>query len=167
MTLLTVHGKRPVIPASAFIAEGAFVIGDVQLADDVNIWFTAVLRGDINRITVGPRTNIQDGAVVHVTHELPAVIGEEVTVGHRAIIHACTVGDGCLVGMGSVILDGAVIGSRSLIAAGALVLQAARIPDGSLVAGVPGRVVRRLTEVEQLQIKESALHYVDYARAFR
>jgi carbonic anhydrase/acetyltransferase-like protein (isoleucine patch superfamily) len=149
------------------VADGAYLIGDVRLERDVSVWFTAVLRGDINSITVGERTNIQDGAVVHVTHELPAVLGADVTVGHRAIVHACTVGDGSLIGMGSVVLDGAVIGPRCLVAAGAVVLQGSTIPEGSLVAGVPGKVIRRLTGEEQQQILESALHYVEYARAFR
>jgi gamma-carbonic anhydrase len=167
MPSLALHGRIPEVHPSAFVAAGAFLVGDVHLAEDVSIWFTAVLRGDINRIAVGARTNIQDGAVVHVTHDLPAVIGEEVTVGHRAIVHACTVGDRTLVGMGSVLLDGAVIGSNCLIAAGAVVLQASRIPEGSLVAGVPGRVIRTLSDAEKLQIRESALHYVEYARAFR
>jgi carbonic anhydrase/acetyltransferase-like protein (isoleucine patch superfamily) len=167
MPILTVNGSTPIIHPSAFVAEGAFVIGHVTLAREASVWFTAVLRGDINSITVGERTNIQDGAVVHVTHELPAVLGSDVTVGHRAIVHACMVGDGSLIGMGSVVLDGAVIGQRSLIAAGAVVLQGSRIPEGSLVAGIPGRVIRQLTAAEQLQIRESALHYVEYAGAFR
>jgi carbonic anhydrase/acetyltransferase-like protein (isoleucine patch superfamily) len=164
---LSFHGRTPAVPPSAFLAGGAYLIGDVTLGEDASVWFTAVLRGDINSITVGARTNIQDGAVVHVTHELPAVIGNDVTVGHRAIVHACTVGDGSLVGMGSVVLDGAVIGPSCLIAAGAVVLQGARIPAGSLVAGVPGRVLRPLTEEEKRQLLDSALHYVEYARAFR
>jgi gamma-carbonic anhydrase len=167
MPVVTMNGSMPKVHPSVYLAEGAFLIGDVDLAEDVSIWFTAVLRADINRISVGARTNIQDGAIVHVTHELPTFIGDEVTVGHRAIVHACSIGDCCLVGMGSVVLDGAIVGPHCLIAAGAVVLQEARIPEGSLVAGVPGRVVRQLTGVEKLQLKESALHYVEYARAFR
>jgi len=167
MPLVPVNGRTPGVPPSAFVADGAYLIGDVRLERDVSVWFTAVLRGDINSITVGERTNIQDGAVVHVTHELPAVLGADVTVGHRAIVHACTVGDGSLIGMGSVVLDGAVIGPRCLVAAGAVVLQGSTIPEGSLVAGVPGKVIRRLTAEEQQQLLESALHYVEYARAFR
>ncbi len=167
MPCRTLHDRTPVLPASAFLAEGAWLIGNVTLGDDASVWFGAVLRGDINRITVGARTNIQDGAVVHVTHELPAVIGADVTVGHRAIVHACTVGEGSLVGMGSVVLDGAVVGPACLIAAGAVVLQGAVVPAGSLVAGVPGRVIRQLTEAECLQLLDSAAQYVGYARAFR
>lgn len=159
-------GREPVVPASAFIAGGAQVIGSVELAEDVGIWFNAVLRGDINRITVGARTNIQDGAVVHVTHDLPAVIGADVTVGHQAIVHACTVEDGCLIGMGSVVLDGAVVGRESLVAAGAVVLQNARIPPGSLAAGVPARVLRPLTDDEKRGLRDSAAQYVGYARRF-
>ena len=167
MAVVTLGDHAPRIHPSVFVADGAYVIGDVEIAADASIWFTAVIRGDINRITIGERTNIQDGAVVHVTHELPAVIGADVTVGHHAIVHACTIGAGSLIGMGSVVLDDAVIGPECLVAAGAVVLQHARIPEGSLVAGVPARVLRQLTEDEGRQLRESAQQYVTYARRFR
>jgi carbonic anhydrase/acetyltransferase-like protein (isoleucine patch superfamily) len=154
------------VHASVFIADGARVIGSVRIAEDASIWFNAVLRADINSITVGPRSNIQDGAVVHVTHDLPAVIGADVTVGHQAIVHACTVEDGCLIGMGSVVLDGAVVGTGSLVAAGAVVLQNTRIPPGSLAAGVPARVIRQLGDEERRQLRQSAIDYAGYARRF-
>ncbi len=143
------------------------LIGDVRIAADASIWFNTVVRADINTISIGERTNIQDGSVLHVTEELPVAIGTDVTVGHRAVIHACTVGDCCLIGMGAVLLDAAVIGRSSLVAAGSVVLPKSRVPDGSLVAGVPARVVRRLSDEEIRQIKDSALHYISYARQYR
>lgn len=167
MPCVPCQGREPAVHPSVYIAGGAQVIGDVDLAEDVNIWFNAVLRGDINRITVGARTNIQDGAVVHVTQALPAVIGADVTVGHQAIVHACTVEDCCLIGMGSVVLDGAVVGTGSLVAAGAVVLQGARIPPGSLAAGVPAKVLRSLTAEEREALRTSAADYVGFARRFR
>ena len=167
MPLHPVGGRVPRLEPGVFVADGARVVGDVHIARDASIWYNAVLRGDINRITVGERTNIQDAAVVHVTGELPALIGRDVTVGHGAIVHACTVGDGCLIGMGSVVLDGAVIGAGSLVAAGAVVLQQVRVPEGSLVAGIPGRVIRPLSPEEREQLLESARHYVEYARSVK
>lgn len=167
MPCVPCQGREPVVHPSVFLAAGAQVIGAVELAEDVSIWFNAVLRGDINRITVDARTNIQDGAVVHVTQALPAVIGADVTVGHQAIVHACTVEDCCLIGMGSVVLDGAVVGTGSLVAAGAVVLQGARIPPGSLVAGVPAKVLRPLTAEEREVLRTSAADYVGFARRFR
>lgn len=165
MPLHQVGSRVPRVEPGVFVAEGAQIVGDVQIARDASVWYNAVLRGDINRVTVGERTNIQDAAVVHVTEELPALIGRDVTVGHGAIVHACTVGDGCLIGMGSVVLDGAVIGAGSLVAAGAVVLQSVHVPEGSLVAGIPGRVIRSLSPEEREQLLESARQYVRYARS--
>jgi carbonic anhydrase/acetyltransferase-like protein (isoleucine patch superfamily) len=158
--------KRPVIPASAFVAPGATVIGDVTLGEEASIWYGAVLRGDINRIRVGAHSNIQDGSVVHIDSSYDTTVGEWVTVGHRAILHACTVADEVLVGMGSIILDGAEIGARSIIGAGALVTGGKKIPPGSLVLGSPGKVVRELTEEEQLSIKSWAERYVLLSRRY-
>lgn len=156
----------PVIPASAFIAPGATVVGDVVLGEEVSVWYGAVLRGDINRIQVGAHSNIQDGSVVHIDRGYEAVLGEWVTVGHRAIVHACRVADEVLVGMGSIILDGAEIGARSIIGAGALVTGGKIIPPGSLVLGSPAKVVRELTEEEQLSIKGWAERYVSLSRRY-
>ena len=155
------------IHPTAFIAEGVQLIGNVQIANDASIWFNSVLRGDINCVEVGERTNIQDGSVLHVTSDFACRIGSDVTVGHRAIVHACTIGDCCLIGMGSIVLDNATVGSNSLVAAGAVVLQNAVVPEGVLVAGVPAKGIRKLTDDETKGIRESAEHYVAYARGFR
>ncbi len=167
MTIIPYKGISPKIDKTSFVAEGVRLIGDVRLSKDSGIWFNSVLRGDINRVEIGERTNIQDCSVLHVTEEYPVIVGNDVTVGHRAIIHGCTVGNCCLIGMGSVILDNAIVGSHSLVAAGAVVLQNFVVPEGMLVAGVPAKVIRPLTEEEKRQIQESALHYVEYARGYR
>jgi carbonic anhydrase/acetyltransferase-like protein (isoleucine patch superfamily) len=166
MPVISYKGASPLFHPSAFIAEGVQLIGDVRIAKDASVWFNSVLRGDINRVEIGERTNIQDGSVLHVTSEFPCIVGHDVTIGHRAIVHGCTVGDCCLVGMGSVILDNATIGSQSVVAAGAVVLQNFVVPEGVLVAGVPAKIVRPLTDDEKRQIKESARHYVEYAKAY-
>lgn len=167
MPIVSIGGKAPRIPASAFVADGAFVIGDVELGKEASVWFQAVLRGDINSIVIGDRTNIQDGCIFHVTNEFSVCVGNDVTVGHRAIVHGCSIGDGSLIGMGSVILDNARIGDNCLVAAGAVVLENAVVPPGSLAAGVPARIIRNLTVEEIGRIHDSAVHYSEYARAFR
>jgi carbonic anhydrase/acetyltransferase-like protein (isoleucine patch superfamily) len=156
-------GKSPCLGAGVHLARGAVVVGDVILGDFCSVWHNAVLRGDINRIEVAHHTNIQDNAVVHLSDDRPCVLGAYVTVGHAAIVHACSVGDEVLVGMGSVVLDGAEVGARSIIGAKALVLQGMRIPPGSLVMGLPARVVRPLTEDEQQSIRGLAEKYVALA----
>jgi len=158
---------KPQIHATAFVAPGADVIGDVTLAEESSVWFQAVLRGDINRIVIGPRSNVQDGAVVHLADDYGAFVGELVTVGHKAILHACTIADEVLVGMGAIILDGAEIGARSIIGAGALVTGGKKIPAGSLVLGSPAKVVRTLSLEEQAGIKVWAEKYVALSRAYR
>jgi carbonic anhydrase/acetyltransferase-like protein (isoleucine patch superfamily) len=159
---------RPAVHPSVYIAESADVIGRVAIAEDANVWFHAVIRGDINEIRIGARTNIQDGCILHVSDPpYSLTIGEDVTVGHGAIVHGCTISDGCLIGMGAIILDGAKLGRCSLIAAGALVKERADIPEGVLVAGVPGRIVRKLKPEERASVKETAAHYVEYARSYR
>lgn len=155
--------RTPKFGAGVFVASGAVVIGDVELGDRSSVWYNAVLRGDINRILVGRCTNIQDGAILHLAEELPCVVGDYVTIGHAAVVHACTVGDETLIGMGAAILDGAVIGRRCLVGARALVTQNTEIPDGSLVLGCPARVVRPLTEPEQVSLRISAERYVETA----
>ena len=157
----------PNIHPSAFVAPGAVVIGDVTLGEESSVWFGAILRGDIDRIVIGPRSNIQDGAVVHLADDLGTYIGELVTVGHKAILHACKVGDEVLVGMGATILDGAEIGSRCVIGAGALVTGGKKIPPGSMVLGSPAKVVRQLTLDEQASIRTWAERYVTLAKVYR
>ena len=158
----------PRVASSAFVDESAQVIGDVEIGEDSSVWMNAVLRGDVNRIRVGDRTNIQDAGVLHGmrgTHE--TLVGDEVTVGHGAILHGCTVEDRCLVGMGAIVLNGAVVGAGSIVAAGALVAEGTVIPPGSLVMGSPGRVRRATTAEEAASIRGYADRYVAYQREFR
>jgi carbonic anhydrase/acetyltransferase-like protein (isoleucine patch superfamily) len=153
--------NKPKLSQGVYIAKTAVVIGDVTLGAHSSVWYGAVLRGDINRIVVGHHTNIQDNAVLHLADDLACIVGNWVTVGHGAIVHACKVGDEVLVGMGAVILDGAVIGKQSLIGAKALVKQGMKIPPGSLVLGAPARVVRKLTKKERAGLKWWAKKYAD------
>src|SRR5580698_4085157 len=152
--------RQPRLGKGVFIAKTATVIGDVTLGAHSSVWYGAVLRGDINRIVVGHHSNIQDNAVLHLADDFPCILGNWVTVGHGAIVHACKVGDEVLVGMGAVILDGAVIGKQSLIGARALVTQGVKIPPGSLVLGAPAKVVRALTKKERAGLKWWAEKYV-------
>lgn len=152
---------KPRLGSSVYIAQGAVVIGDVQLGDHSSVWYHAVVRGDINYIKIGHHTNIQDNAVVHLADDFPAIIGNYVTVGHSAIVHACTIGNEVLVGMSAVVLDGAIVGDQCLIGAGALVTGGMRIPAGSLVLGSPAKVVRTLTDSERAGLKHWADKYVD------
>lgn len=151
--------KAPVCTPSARVAENATLVGDVSLGAEVSVWFGVVLRGDEAAIRVGDGSNIQDNAVVHCDRSFPVLIGKDVTVGHAAILHGCTVEDRCLIGMGAILLNGCVIGSGSLVAAGALVTQDTVIPPGSLVVGSPARVVRPLRSEETESIVESAAEY--------
>jgi carbonic anhydrase/acetyltransferase-like protein (isoleucine patch superfamily) len=138
----------------------------VEIAPEASVWHQAVLRGDVAHVVLGAQSNVQDGAVVHTADELPAIIGKLVTVGHKAIVHACTVEDEVLVGMGAIILDGAHIGTRSIIGANATVKQGMEVPPGSLVLGTPARIVRTLSEAEQDEIKMWALRYVRLSREY-
>jgi carbonic anhydrase/acetyltransferase-like protein (isoleucine patch superfamily) len=150
-----------------FLAETCAVIGDVVIGDESSIWYGTVVRGDVMPIRIGARTSIQDNTVVHVTSErFGTTIGSDCTVGHGAIIHACTVEDLCLIGMGSIILDGAVIGRGSLVGAGALVTPGTLIPPGSLVIGSPAKVKRPLNDKEREQITYGAQHYVELTRRY-
>lgn len=155
--------KKPTIGEHVYIASSAVVLGDVTLGDHSSVWYNAVLRGDINRIVVGHHSNIQDNAVLHLADDYACILGNYVTVGHSAIVHACTVGDECLIGMGATILDGATVGEQSLVGANALVKQGMKIPPGSLVLGSPAKVVKQLTPDERQQLKFWATKYVDNA----
>jgi carbonic anhydrase/acetyltransferase-like protein (isoleucine patch superfamily) len=159
--------RPPTLHSTTWIAPTATVLGDVTLEEESSVWYGAVLRGDINRIVIGPRSNVQDGSVVHLADDLPTLVGELVTVGHKAILHACTIADEVLVGMGAIVLDGAEIGARSIIGAGALVTGGVKIPPGSLVLGSPAKVVRTLSLEEQAGIRAWAEKYVDVSRAYR
>jgi carbonic anhydrase/acetyltransferase-like protein (isoleucine patch superfamily) len=162
------HGDhQPQLGQRVWIDPQATVIGQVQLGDDVSVWPQAVLRGDVNRIEIGAQTNIQDGVVCHVTHDgpytpggFPLVVGEQVTVGHGAIIHACTIGHRCLIGMGAIVLDGAVIEDEVMVGAGALVSPGKRLAGGWLYVGQPARPVRPLTPEQMEALRYSAEHYV-------
>jgi carbonic anhydrase/acetyltransferase-like protein (isoleucine patch superfamily) len=163
----TFAAKSPTLAPDAYVAPGAFVVGDVHVGAQASVWFQAALRADLNVIRIGARSNIQDGAVVHVADAHGTHIGEDVTVGHGAILHACTVGDAVLVGMNAVVLDGAEIGARSIIGANALVTAGTRVPEGSLFLGSPGKVVRPLTEAEQADLPGWAERYVVLSEAYR
>jgi carbonic anhydrase/acetyltransferase-like protein (isoleucine patch superfamily) len=154
---------QPRLGAGVFIARGATVSGDVTLGDHASVWHGAVLRGDINHICIGDHSNIQDNAVVHLADEYPALIGSYVTVGHSAIVHACTIGNECLVGMGATVLDGAEVGDQCIIGARALVTQRTRIPPGSMVLGAPAKVARSLTDEERAGLKYWAQKYAELA----
>lgn len=168
---MTIYALGPLVPSlgrDVFVAPNATVIGDVVLGDEASVWFGAVLRGDVMSIRIGARSNVQDGSVVHVTGGKAATsVGCDVTVGHMAILHGCTVEDGVLVGMGSIVLDGAVVGAESVIAAGALVPPGMIVPPRSMVMGRPGKVVRPVRESDLEWTREAAKLYVEYARNFR
>ncbi len=153
--------RQPTLGTGVYLAKTAVVLGDVTLGDHSSVWYGAVLRGDINRIVVGHHTNIQDNAVLHLADDFPCIVGSWVTIGHSAVVHACTVGDECLIGMGSVILDGAEIGAQSIIGAKALVTQGMKVPPGSLVLGTPAKVVRALSAEERAGLRHWAQKYVD------
>jgi len=166
--ILTYKGIRPRIHPSVFVAEGAQIIGDVEIGEGSSVWFNTVIRGDVHYIKIGKRTNVQDNCVLHVTHETyPLIVGSGVTVGHGAILHAATIKDYCLIGMGAKVLDNSTVGSYSLVAAGSLVLEGFEVPEGVLVAGVPAKIKRKLTEEERQQIVQSAHNYVDYVKSYR
>ncbi len=167
MSVFTLDGVTPTLPAGfCFVADSAEVIGNVELGEDVGIWFGAVIRGDNERIRVGARTNIQDLCALHSDPGSPLTIGENCTVGHRAILHGCTIGDGTLVGMGATVLNGGKVGKNCLIGAGALITEGKEFPDGSLIIGAPGKVARALSDDEIVGLGRSAAHYVANARRF-
>ncbi len=165
--LVTFEGATPRTHPSTWIAPNATVIGDVDLGPDACIFYGAVLRGDLDRISIGPGSNIQDQVTVHVDPGYPVSVGAGVSVGHGVVLHGCTIDDGCLIGMGATVLNGATIGAQSLVAAGAVVLAGTAVPPRSLVAGVPAKVRRRLGEDELPGLKENADIYLDLAARHR
>ena len=168
MPLYEYRGERPTLGQNVFVAPNATVIGNVTLGDHASVWFGAVLRGDYFPIRIGARTNIQDGSVVHITADLAATtVGDDVTVGHMALLHGCTVGSRCLIGMGSIVLDGAQIHDECFIAAGTLITPGTVIPPRSFVMGRPGKVVREVRDTDIDWIGHSSRLYVEYAATFQ
>lgn len=161
-SVLALPDRTPQIAADAFVADGARLVGAVTLGPRASIWYNAVLRADSAPISVGAGSNVQDNVSVHVDSDHGVQIGERVSIGHNAVVHGCTIGDGSLIGMGAVVLSGAVIGSGCLVAGGAVVLGGTEVPDGSLVAGVPAKVRRALTEEERRGLIENAEIYLDH-----
>lgn len=167
--IASIFGKEPKIPASAWIADSADVLGDVTLGEHVSIWFQAVARGDVHWIKIGDYTNVQDGCILHVTNgRFPLTIGSRVTIGHKALLHGCTVGNDCLIGMGAILLDGVEVGDGSVVAAGALLPPGKKYPPGSLILGSPAKAVRQLTEKEQAElIDQGWKNYHGYVAEYR
>ncbi|WP_409346624.1 gamma carbonic anhydrase family protein [Paenibacillus sp. MBLB4367] len=163
----TYKGIRPQLHESVFIADGAKLIGDVTLGEQATVWYNAVLRGDLAPVRIGDRSNIQDGCIGHVNTDQPLIVGNDVSVGHGAIIHGCTIGDGSLIGMGAILLNGADIGQSVLVAAGSLVPENKKIPAFTLVMGSPARVVRELTEADLQRMKRTSASYVQKGIEFR
>ncbi len=157
----------PRVHSTAYVDESAQVIGDVEIGEESSVWMTVVIRGDVNAIRIGRRTNVQDGTVVHVMKDMhETTIGDDVTIGHAAVIHGCTIEDRCLIGMGAILLNGARIGSGSIVAAGTLVVEGMQVPPRSLVLGSPGKVKRVLTDADVAQIQTYADRYVAYRRDY-
>jgi len=167
MIVRAYEGKKPRLGDRVFVAENAALIGDVEVGNDCSIWYGTTVRGDVNFIRIGSRTNVQDNCTIHVNHDRwSTVIAEEVTIGHGAIVHGCTIKRGALIGMGSRVLDGAVIGESALVGAGALVPEGMEVPPRVLVIGVPARVKRPLTDEELAKLEESWKHYVAYKERY-
>ena len=166
--ILAYDGKSPLVAKTAWIAPGAVVSGDVVIGEGSSVWFQSVVRGDVNIVRIGARTNIQDLSMVHVTGDThPTVVGDDVTVGHRVVLHGCTVGDRCLVGIGAIVLDGAVLEPESMVGAGALVPPGFVVPSGKLVLGAPAKVKRDLTAEEHAFFRTSAARYAALAARYR
>jgi len=167
MALYALDGVAPRVAEGAWIADSAQVMGNVELAADVSVWFGTVIRGDTEVIRIGRGSNIQDGSVLHADIGKPLEIGENVTVGHKVMLHGCTIGDGSLIGIGAIVLNGAKIGKGCIVGAGALVTEGKEFPDGSMVIGSPAKAVRELTSEQQQGLRSSAQHYIENARRFR
>jgi carbonic anhydrase/acetyltransferase-like protein (isoleucine patch superfamily) len=166
-SVVSYKGAWPRLHPSVFLADGARIVGDVDMGADSSVWFNAVVRGDVHAIRIGERTNVQDGAIIHCTFEkFATTLGNEVSIAHLAMVHGCVIEDGCLVGMQAIVMDGAVVGAGSIIGAGAVVTQGTRIPPGSLVLGAPGKVVRAVTSDETAGILATTRRYVEYARGY-
>jgi carbonic anhydrase/acetyltransferase-like protein (isoleucine patch superfamily) len=167
MAIYELDTIAPRLADSSWVADSAQIMGRVELCDDVSVWFGVVIRGDTDPIHVGRGSNIQDGSVLHADVGQPLTVGEYVTVGHKVMLHGCTIGDGSLIGIGAVVLNGAKIGKGCLVGAGSLVTEGKEFPDGSMILGSPAKVVRALTPEQQAGLKMSALHYIENARRFK
>lgn len=162
------NGIRPKIHESAFVTDDSVIVGDVEIGEDSSVWFGSVLRGDVNYIRIGARTNIQDQTIIHVSSRgLPTIVEEEVTVGHRVTLHACHIARGCLIGIGAILMDGVRVGAQSLVGAGSLLTPGIQIPPRSLVIGSPARVKRELTEEELASLDQSWRNYIELASKYR
>lgn len=169
MIIKSVKGKHPQIPSDCYIADNATIVGDVTIGKQCSIWFNAVVRGDVNSITIGDKVNIQDGAVIHATYQIsPTVIGNNVSIGHNAIVHGCTIHDNVLIGMGSIIMDDCIVESNTIIAAGAVVTKNTRVESGSIYAGIPAKKIKDICpEHTKGQIEKIADNYVMYSDWFK
>jgi carbonic anhydrase/acetyltransferase-like protein (isoleucine patch superfamily) len=167
MAIYELDQVAPRIAESAWVADSAQVMGNVELAEDSSVWFGAVVRGDTEVIRIGRGSNIQDCSVLHADIGKPLTVGENVTVGHQVMLHGCTIGDNALIGIGAVVLNGAKIGKGCIVGAGSLVTEGKEFPDGSMIMGSPAKVVRELTEQQQAALKMSAVHYIENARRFQ
>ncbi|HEV2109126.1 MAG TPA: gamma carbonic anhydrase family protein [Thermomicrobiales bacterium] len=167
MPIRSLCGHRPRIDPTAYVADGAQLIGDVVLDSGASVWFNAVIRGDSDRITVGSETNVQDGAVLHADPGFPCMIGHRVVIGHGAILHGCQISDDCLIGMGAIILNGARIGPGCIVAAGALVPEGKEFPARSLIIGVPAKAAREVSDAEMASIQDGVTHYRERAHMYR
>ena len=167
MAVYELDGVAPQVDASAWIADSAEVMGNVSLGADASVWFGCVLRGDTERMSVGEGSNIQDLSVLHADLGMPLTIGRHVTVGHKVMLHGCTIGDESLIGIGAIVLNGARIGKNCLVGAGALVTEGKEFPDGSMIIGSPAKAVRQLTDGQKEALRQGALHYQENARRFR
>ena len=167
MAIYAIDGVAPHIAATAWVADSAQVMGQVELGEGASVWFGSVVRGDTDRITIGAGSNIQDASVLHADAGQPLLLGERVTVGHQVVLHGCTIGDESLIGIGAVVLNGAKIGKNCLVGAGALVTEGKEFPDGSMILGSPAKAVRQLTPAQIEGLRQSARHYTDNARRFR
>ena len=167
MAVYELDGIAPQIADSAWLADSAQVMGEVNIAADASVWFGTVVRGDTATITIGEGTNVQDASVLHADLGMPLTIGKHVTVGHQVMLHGCTIGDESLIGIGAIVLNGAKIGKNCLVGAGALVTEGKEFPDGSMIIGSPARVVKQLTPEQMQGLRKSAQHYIENARRFK
>lgn len=167
--ILSVNGKAPKIPDSCFVAPNSTVVGDVIMGEECSVWFNAVVRGDVHFIQIGDRVNIQDGAIIHGTYQkAPTIIGNNVSIGHRAIVHGCTIQDNVLIGMGAIVMDGAIVGTNSIIGAGAIVTEGTRVEEGTVWAGVPARKIKEIDEALQKEtIERISRNYTLYSSWFK